>query len=135
MSASVDGPSSARLLWQVADYEEPTREETVPVVGWNLYEATVSSSVQFLSDTEVCLIAAGISDRHGVVQACRAEGTRFILTIRLANAREPDRPSDRDPGFLVVNEFVTEEDELRILQEVEAELAETQDPKSLKAHT
>lgn len=53
----------------------------------------------------------------GIVKSCRRDGENFILSIGLTEEFiQAALPSDADPGALVVDDFVTEEQETKILE-------------------
>jgi hypothetical protein len=86
------------------------------------FEATVSASSRLPEDTPVYLVAKHYTE-SGVVRSCHEYGAKFIVTIRFnAGEQKPRAISDRDPGVLAVDDFLTEEQELEILREIEEEL-------------
>jgi hypothetical protein len=122
-----DDPSPVLLRWSDVPGGNP-REESVQVVDAHLSEAVVSSPIEFVSETPVNLVGFGHIEK-GVVRFCRAEGAKFILTISLhPNHPHPLVLSERDPGVFAVENFITEEQELLILQELEEELSRAQKP-------
>jgi hypothetical protein len=124
-----DEPPPALLRWVEFDLVN-SREEPVEILASHFFEATVSSSVQLVSNTQVDLIAAHYTEK-GTVRSCLADGAKFIVTIRLfPEQRNPPLGSQRDPGVFAVNDFLTEEQELRIVQEIDDEIAA--DRKSMK---
>ena len=85
-------------------------------------EATICSSLKIGEDTQVSLIGTYYSET-GTVRSCRPEGGKFIVTIGI----RPDNPSPSrscgiDPGVFAIENFLTEEQERQILDELDKEL-------------
>ena len=58
---------------------------------------------------------------NGIVRSCRAENDSFLLTIESDqnNVYDSYSMSGRDPGSLVVDDFLTEEEEAKILESLQ----------------
>jgi hypothetical protein len=112
------GPDQALLCWSEAPHS-PAREEFVQVLESHLAEAVIKSSLEVSEQTKVTLIGKDYTG-IGTVKSCRRDGKSFILTISIGDAEmlEPMR-EDRDPGVLTVDSFVTEEEEAKILQDLD----------------
>jgi hypothetical protein len=116
-----DDPEPLLLRW----FERPgpgfCREQPVEIIEARASQAVLSSSIHFLENTEVCLVAPHGTER-GTVQSCHPRGAKFIVTIRFKPTQHLVRSPDRDPGVLAVEEFLTEEQELEILRQIEEEM-------------
>lgn len=99
------------------------REEFVQMLEDRNSEAVISSARRLIEKTEVSLIGKKCSET-GVVRSCRAFGEKFIVTISI-NSHGPSGP-EIDPGVLLIDSFMTEEEELRILDEVDDEIRRQQ---------
>jgi hypothetical protein len=120
MSLRLSPEDSNTVLLRWSDFPDvPPREILVKVLYSDAYGATICSSLRLTKDTEVQLLRQGRFDR-GTVRACREEGSEFILTIWLTASSMPEfEGPDRD--VLVVDNFLTEEEEERILAEIACE--------------
>lgn len=103
-------------------------ERVVDLLDREGKSALISSPLRLDESTEVVLVHAGVSEA-GFVSSCREEGQNFLINIRLSS---PDALSSRaefqrDPGALVVDNFLTLEDEERILQDLAKELEQSTD--------
>src|ERR1700761_3157395 len=106
-SCSLDGPDRLLLRWS-EDAFSPSREEFVEMVETRSSEAVICSSRRVLEQTKVFLIGKD-STESGIVRSCRPSGGKFIVTI-VINSQEPN-PPDVDPGVLLLDTFMTEEQE------------------------
>ena len=108
----------ALLCWSEAPHS-PAREEFVQVLESHSEEAVIRSTLQVSERTKVTLIGKDYTG-IGFVKSCRAEGETFIVTISMADDDPTNAPhSQRDPGVLAVDNFLTEEDEAKILQDLD----------------
>lgn len=79
-------------------------------------EALISSALEVSEETKVALIGKDYTG-IGIVKSCRRDGENFILSIGLTEeSRRTSLPSALDPGALVVDDFLTEEQETKILE-------------------
>ena len=112
---------SDRVLLRWSDSPNSTfREEIVQILTSGFSEAVVCSSLKIREETRVSLIGNFYSE-FGTVRSCRPEGGKFVVTIRI----KPEASTlgyRVDPGVFAINDFLTEEDELRILEELDQEL-------------
>jgi hypothetical protein len=121
---SVDGthsrgnPNQALLCWSEAPHS-PSREEFVQVLESHLSEAVIQSARRVSEETKVRLIGKDYTG-IGIVKSCRKEGHSFILNIWIGDEESslPPFPA-KDPGILSVENFLTEEEEAKILEELE----------------
>ena len=82
-------------------------------------EAVIKIALSIDVKTKVKLIGRDYTG-IGIVRSCRKDGKNFILTIQVdANPRTSRVPLDRDPGVLAVDTFLTEEEEEKILNDLE----------------
>lgn len=110
------------LLRWIEGPDLSSREEPVHVLQAHLSEAIISSDSKLNEHTEVQLIGQGYREA-GVVVSCRADGSRFVITIRITSVPEMEAlPYRRDPGVLAVENFITDEEADQILDELDREL-------------
>ena len=113
-SSSLPHSQYALLQW----FEGPQsdlREEYVEVIDDRVCQTVIRSSLKLSRETEVTLIGKDYT-AEGIVQACESENTWFLLTLA---AKLPSRDGNRlDPGALVVDDFLTEDQEAAILAEI-----------------
>jgi hypothetical protein len=106
------------LRWFEGPESNP-REEYVEVIDEQMCQTVIRSSCELSRETEVTLIGKDYT-AQGVVQACRVENDRFLLTL-VARPLHRDSGSYLDPGSLAVDDFLTEEQEAAILAEIAEE--------------
>jgi len=103
------------LRW--SDYPElPIREEPVEVIGLDTFQSVIRSNLRINEKTQVYLIGEAYTG-NGIVRSCQQEGTGFLLTIAMnVEASLSELRPERDPGVLAVEDFLTEEEEAKILE-------------------
>jgi|ERR1700728_3455473 hypothetical protein len=107
----------ALLCWSEAP-NSPSREEFVQVLETHLSEAIIKSNLKVDEKTKVTLIGKDYTG-IGIVRACRRDGKNFIVTIGMGEERTGPAPGiERDPSVLVVDDFITEEQEAKILNDL-----------------
>ena len=85
----------------------------------HLSEAIIKSSLKVDEKTKVTLIGKDYTG-IGIVKACRKDGKNFIVTIGMSDERPGRVPAAKpDPGVLVIDEFITEEQEAKILNDLD----------------
>ena len=100
----------ALLCWSEAP-NSPSREEFVQVLESHLSEAIIKSTLKVNERTKVTLIGKDYTG-IGIVRTCRREGKNFIMTIGMGEEDTRTTASARpDPSVLVIDEFITEEEE------------------------
>jgi hypothetical protein len=115
-------PDQALLCWSDAP-NSPLREEFVQILRSHLPEAVIRCSLEVSEKTKVTLIGKDYTG-IGIVKSCRRDGENFILSIGLTEEFiRAALPSDADPGALVVDDFVTEEQETKILEGLQDSLS------------
>jgi hypothetical protein len=103
------------LRWFEGPQSDP-REEYVEVIDDEVCQTVIRSSRELSRETEVTLITKDCT-AQGVVQACRTEGSSFLLTLAAKLPRR-EGAGTYDPGTLVVDDFLSEEQEAAILAEI-----------------
>ena len=118
----IEGSEKVLLRWSEAA-NSTLREEFVELIHSHPAEALIRCSPKLKKDTQVYLVA----DRckmSGVVASCRKEGNSFIVAIVINENLTPPHGSEQDPGILMVDDFLTEEEEAKILKEIEEDSAQ-----------
>jgi len=87
----------------------PQQEEFAQLLEAHLSEAVLRSALKICEKTKVYL-KTNLYAGGGIVRSCRPDGSYFVLRISM--------DSKSDPGVLTVDQFLTEEDERRILEEL-----------------
>jgi hypothetical protein len=129
MSASSSNPldDSDKLVlrWSESPHS-PSREEFVQILEARMSEAVISIALRVDEKTQVYLIGKN-STESGIVLSCQPRGKEFIITV-LLNSAGPYPPTgpDIDPGILLVDSFISEEEEQRILDEIDEEIQRQQ---------
>jgi len=115
---SSDSESDQALLcWSEAP-NSPSREEFVQVLETHLSEAVIKSTLKVNEKTKVTLIGKDYTG-IGIVRSCRGDGKNFIVTIGIGEEGMRTGPVGKpDPSVLVIDEFITEEQESKILQDL-----------------
>ena len=109
------------LRWSAA-FDSTFREEVVDYINNNHSEWIFRSNV-LISDRTPVYLTGDTYMGNGIVQSCRQEGRSFILTINMTNESTYLAPRQHfDPGFLGVDNFLTEEDEAKILDSLRDDL-------------
>ena len=106
---SIGGADHLLLRWS-DNPELPTQEEPVKMVEAHISESIVRSSLRVSERTQVHLIGKHYTG-NGIVQSCQSDGNEFILMTT-----SPSLPAPLDPGVFAINSFLTEEEELKILE-------------------
>jgi hypothetical protein len=111
----------ALLCWSEAP-NSLSREEFVQVLETHLSEAIIKSNLKVDEKTKVTLIGKDYTG-IGIVRACRKDGKNFIMTIGMEAGRTGlARAEQPDPSVLVIDDFLTEEQESQILNDLEGSL-------------
>jgi hypothetical protein len=106
ITGQVENSDQSLLRWS-EDPASPLREEQVEVVRFCLSESVIRSALRIRENTSVYIIGKHYTG-NGIVRSCREEGEGFLLTIRVE--------TEHDPGIFAVDDFLTEEEESRILE-------------------
>lgn len=110
-------PEEVLLRWSETP-ESPSVEELVELLQTRVREAVIRSTRKVREATRVYLIGKHYMG-NGVVRSCRPEGNAFILNIVINEKVMVHYASELDPGVLTVEDFLTEEQEAQILQDLE----------------
>ena len=105
------------LRW-IESTNSALHEELVHVIRAGVTEAVLRSTLQVKKDTPVDLIGSGHMV-NGVVSSCRKEGNSFILRVRIDENLTLRYDDEIDPGVLTIEGFLTEEEEAKILSDLE----------------
>lgn len=98
----------------------PALELPVELVDSDNGEPTVRAPRRVVEHTPVALVAKGYMV-NGIVRFCRADKEFYLITVSACEISE-DRfePAPfRDPGALAVDDFLTEEEEAKILESLQ----------------
>jgi hypothetical protein len=117
-SSSSGDPDQLLLRWS-DDSSSPSREEFVDVLSRQLSKIFVRSACQLAEDTPVFLAGRKYS-ANGRAGSCQKEASSFILGILIDNESHIQLESDWDPGVLVIDDFLTEEQEDAILANLDS---------------
>ena len=112
-------PERVLLRWSEAP-NLPSREEPVQIIWARDEEALIRSASKLVENTQVYLVTQR-STEDGVVRSCREEGSSFILRIAIAANITNHYGFELDPGVFVIDDFLTEEQEAQILEDLENE--------------
>lgn len=118
VSTSTSSPfkTSDQVLLRWSERNSPRREVIAQVVETHASEAVIRCGLQLTKKTKVYLMGDKFT-RTGIVRACRSEGAHFLLTIRAVNEDfHASIASVFDPGIRAVEDFLTEEQEQKILE-------------------
>ncbi len=118
--SSLDDSNQVLLCWSDPP-DSPSREQVVQLIEADTSEALIRSTLKVQEKTKVRLIGEKYTG-NGIVRSCKKVQSGFMLTIWIAGAANSSCASERDPGVLAVEDFLTEEQEAEILGEVEHEL-------------
>jgi hypothetical protein len=110
-------PDQALLCWSEAP-NSPSREEFVQVLETHLSEAVIKSTLKVNEKTKVTLIGKDYTG-IGIVKSCREDGKNFIVTIGIGGEwTRPAPAGEPDPSVMVIDEFITEDQEAQILHDL-----------------
>jgi hypothetical protein len=109
---------SEALILRWADFpDSPSRELPVEMVDDLASESVIRVALRISEATPVSLLGPGYMV-NGIVRSCRPEKDSFLVTI-VANDESTFGnvlAFGRDPGSLLVDDFLTEEEEAKILE-------------------
>lgn len=109
------------LRWREGP-SQTAREAHAAMLTMRLREAVVSCGLPFDEHTEVQIIAAGYRE-SGVIHSCHEEAGHFILSIWITSAPLLENSGfRRDPGVFAIEDFITEEEADKLLDELDREL-------------
>ncbi len=117
-SASAGAWDRVLLCWSDTP-QSPLRRELANILETRSAEAILSTSFKIPENTAVQLSGTNYTGQ-GVVRSCRAESGSFVLTVSIGSETPAAlREWDLDPGVLVVDDFLTEEEEAELLKDFE----------------
>jgi hypothetical protein len=98
----------------------PARESLVELVHPDDAEPLVRAPFRIGEDTPVTLVAKGCMV-NGIVRFCRAEKQSYLIAVSTCGISEEQSETVhfRDPGALAVDDFLTEEEEAKILESLQ----------------
>jgi hypothetical protein len=116
----VENADQLFLRWS-DDPTLPMREQRVEMVRLYSSESIIRSALRINEKTKVLLIGNHYT-RNGIVRSCREEGDSFLLTILIDPEHSgPELLPEYDPGLFGVDDFLTEEEESKILEDLNAD--------------
>lgn len=107
------------LRWSDTPFA-PARESLVELVDSDGAEPLVRGPFRIGEDTPVTLVAKGYMV-NGIVRFCRADKQSYLITVSTYGISEQQTEAAhfRDPGALAVDDFLTEEEEAKILESLQ----------------
>ena len=112
---------SSKIILRSADSTSvPGFELPVEIVVDDESEPIIRAPLAVGEDTRVTLVANDYMV-NGIVRFCRADRNSYLITIvtQHASGERSDTGYFRDPGTLAVDDFLTEEEEAKILESLE----------------
>jgi hypothetical protein len=92
--------------------------EFVHVIQAHLTEAVIRCNLKVRGNTPVYLVGKHYTV-NGIVRSCRKAGSSYIVRIAIDENLKLRDGSEADPGVFVVEDFLTEEQEAKILKDFE----------------
>jgi hypothetical protein len=122
LSTSISSWNFPQLLLRWSDSSDSvSREEFVDVLSRQLSKIVVRSVSAVAENTPVFLAGTQYA-ANGIARSCRKDASSFVLVILIDKESNIQSGSGRDPGVLAVDDFLTEEEEAEILQNLDVEL-------------
>ena len=107
------------LRWSVNPFA-PSLELPVEIVDGDNSEPVIRTPLKIGEETPVTLVAKNYMV-NGIVRFCRPDKNSYLITVSTQDV--PDEGFGaayfRDPGTLVVDDFLTEEEEAKILESLQ----------------
>ena len=112
--------SSGIILRWSETPSSPVLELPVEIVNEDDSEPIIRAPLKVGEETPVTLLSRDYMV-NGIVRFCRADKNSFLITVSTAGAPEEQLNASffRDPGALVIDDFLTEEEEAKILQSLQ----------------
>lgn len=111
---SFQNPDQASLRW--SGRNSPRRGVVVQVIETHASEAVIRCDFRLKEKRKVYLMGDKITI-SGIVRTCRPDGAQFLLTIRATKGDfRASTGSLFDPGIRAVEDFLSEEQERKILE-------------------
>jgi hypothetical protein len=114
----LEDPQQVLLSWSES-LDSPKKQEIGQIISTRGADAVIRIAVPIVVGTTV-LVTGKYYTGNGIVQSYRKELEEFILTL----SKSDDisfKGSDRDPGLVVLDSFLSEEQEAQILKELKYE--------------
>jgi hypothetical protein len=107
------------LRWS-ANPSAPVLELPVEIVAGDDSEPVLRAPIQIREDSLVTLVGKNYTV-NGIVRFCRADRNSYLITVRTDSISEErfEKVYFRDPGALVVDDFLSEEEEAKILESLQ----------------
>jgi hypothetical protein len=107
------------LRWSDTPFA-PARESLVELVDSDDAEPLVRAPFRIGEDTPVTLVAKSYTV-NGIVRFCRADKQSYLITVSTYGISEQQSEAAhfRDPGALAVDDFLTEEEEAKLLESLQ----------------
>jgi hypothetical protein len=119
LSASIPSGDSGQLLLRWSDgSNSASREEFVDVLSRQLSGIVVRSGSALAENTPVCL-AGEQYIANGIARSCRKDFNSFILGILIDSETRIHNSSALDPSIFSIDDFLTEEQETAILENLD----------------
>ena len=117
--ASDSNEESFRALLRWPDFPGAVwQEQFVDIIEIRSSEAIISSACEIPEKTAVRLVGNGYTG-NGIVLACTEHGSGYLVDIMVGERSDSQEPhAELDPGIFAVEDFFTEEDETRILDDL-----------------
>jgi len=113
--ASLETSGPFRLRWS-EQKGGSLREELVDILEEHVPQWIIRSAREVNANTPVHLTGENYSG-DGIVQSCKQENFGFVITIFMnENEAFAESKAGRDPGVFAIEEFLTEEEEAKILE-------------------
>ncbi len=95
-------------------------ELPVEMVDENGFDPIIRASLNIGEETPVTLVAEEYMI-NGIVRSCRADRNSYLITVAIQDVSDKRSGTAyfRDPGALVLDDFLTEEEEAKILESLE----------------
>jgi hypothetical protein len=122
MSAAVGDPLGAPeqvlLSWSDSP-DSPKKQELGQIITVHASDAVIRSAVPIMVNTTI-QVTGKYYTGNGIVRSCTKENTGYILTLTQSDDF-PSQGSNRDPGVIAVENFLTEEQEAQIHKGLKSE--------------
>ncbi|HEY3937404.1 MAG TPA: hypothetical protein VGL97_08235 [Bryobacteraceae bacterium] len=114
----LEKPKQVLLSWSES-LDSPKKQEIGQIISIRGADAVIRIAVPIVVGTTV-LVTGKYYTGNGIVQSYRKEFETFILTLSKSDDI-PFKGSKRDPGMVVVDNFLTEDEEAQILKDLKNE--------------
>lgn len=118
LGASNPSGVSGRLLLRWSDFSvNASREEFVDIISRQASKMVVRSISEVVQNTRVFLVGKQYA-ASGTTRSCSKGGVSFVLAILIETESYLGSDSGWDPGVVTVEDFLSEEQEARILDDL-----------------